>query len=114
MPAPYMVSVAGTTFEGRQEVLQTLFALQQKAAQGHDGALAATLEREPDNRFDANAIKVIVAGKHIGYVPGFLAAKLAVRMSAGEAFHVATAEITHGVDSYRAKIVIDVTSREAV
>jgi hypothetical protein len=29
---------------------------------------AATLEREPTNRYDANAIKVTVRGQHIGYL----------------------------------------------
>lgn len=28
-----------------------------------------TLEREPDNRFDAYAIKVLYEGQHIGYIP---------------------------------------------
>ena len=27
------------------------------------------LEEEPDNQYDPNAIKVILDGKHIGYVP---------------------------------------------
>jgi hypothetical protein len=28
-----------------------------------------TLEREPDNQYDANAIKVLADDQHIGYVP---------------------------------------------
>ncbi len=30
---------------------------------------AVTLVREPDNKFDANAIMVWIDGKHVGYVP---------------------------------------------
>ncbi len=116
MPAPYMVKIAGVTFEGRQEILSGLFDAQESSAQGHGPMLAATLEREPQNQFDSNAIKVVVDGKHIGYVPKYLAAKLAPRMDAGEAYAVTSVEIGGGSDgySYGVTITIDVATREAV
>ncbi|MEY8426545.1 HIRAN domain-containing protein [Lachnospiraceae bacterium 46-15] len=66
------IRAAGTTFENRQERLQFL-----KQFQPED--LTVTLEREPENRFDSNAIQVIVHIRSIarrtviGYVPRGLA-----------------------------------------
>lgn len=69
------VRAAGTTFENRQERLQFLkqFPLNE---------LTVTLEREPDNEFDSNAIQIVVHIRPIsrrtviGYVPKELAGKL--------------------------------------
>ena len=69
------VRAAGTTFENRQERLQFL-------RQFHPNDLTVTLEREPDNEFDSNAIKIVVHIKPIsrrtviGYVPKGLAKEL--------------------------------------
>lgn len=69
------VRAAGTTFENRQERLQFL-------RQFHPNDLTVTLEREPDNEFDSNAIKIVVHIKPIsrrtviGYVPKGLAREL--------------------------------------
>ena len=69
------VRVAGTTFENRQERLQFL-------KQFHQNDLTVTLEREPDNEFDNNAIQIIVHIKPIscrtviGYLPKELAREL--------------------------------------
>ena len=69
------VRVAGTTFENRQERLQLL-------RQFHQNDLTVTLEREPDNEFDNNAIQIIVHIKPIscrtviGYLPKELAREL--------------------------------------
>ena len=41
-----------------------------------------TIEREPTNRFDANAIKVKVGPHHIGYIGKQLAAAVAMLMDA--------------------------------
>lgn len=41
------------------------------------GPMAATLEREPDNRYDANAIKVFSGGKMLGYLSQHQARKYA-------------------------------------
>lgn len=53
----------------------------------------ATLEREPDNRFDPNAVKVIVGGRHLGYLPALVAEQLAPRLDSGEVT-VAKAQLT--------------------
>lgn len=69
------VRAAGTTFENRQERLQFL-------KQFHLSDLTVTLEREPDNEFDSNAIRIVVHIKPIsrrtviGYVPKGLAREL--------------------------------------
>lgn len=76
------VRAAGTTFDNRQERLQFL-----KQFQAED--LTVTLEREPENRFDSNAIQIVVHIKPlsrktvIGYVPRGLAKELAKVMDAG-------------------------------
>ena len=69
------VRAAGTTFENRQERLQFL-------KQFHPNDLSVTLEREPDNEFDNNAIRIVVHIKPIrrktviGYLPKWLAREL--------------------------------------
>lgn len=78
----YDISVAGVTFEGRQELLAELHKAQEAGA-----GIATFLVREPDNKYDANAIQVLAEGndgpKHVGYVPRHLAAKLAPLLDAG-------------------------------
>ncbi len=69
------IRAAGTTFENRQERLQFL-----KQFKPED--LTVTLEREPKNKFDGNAIQIVVHIKPIrrktiiGYVPKGLAREL--------------------------------------
>lgn len=69
------VCATGTSFENRQERLQFL-------RQFHLKDLTVTLEREPDNEFDSNAIQIVVHIKPIsrrtiiGYVPKGLAKEL--------------------------------------
>ncbi len=69
------VRAAGTTFKNRQERLQFL-----KQFRPED--LSVTLEREPKNRYDGNAIQIVVHIKPIrrrtvvGYIPKGLANEL--------------------------------------
>ena len=76
------VRAAGTTFENRQERLQFL-------QQFKPDDLAVTLEREPENRFDKNAIWVVVhilpisRKTGIGYIPKGLAGELAKVIDTG-------------------------------
>lgn len=71
-----VIRVSGTSFENRQERLQFL-------SQFKPEDLTVSLEREADNRFDKNAVKVRVhipaIRKYtvIGYVPAQIAAELA-------------------------------------
>ncbi len=70
------IRAAGTSFENRQEQLSFL-----KQFSPED--LSITLEREPDNRYDPNAIRIVVhihsirRRTVIGYVPKGLARELA-------------------------------------
>ena len=76
------VRAAGTTFENRQERLQFL-------QQFKPDDLTVTLEREPENRFDRNAIRVIVhilpisRKTVIGYIQKGLAGELAKVIDTG-------------------------------
>ncbi len=76
------VRAAGTTFENRQERLQFL-----KQFKPED--LTVTLERERNNKFDSNAIKIVIHIKPIrrrtviGYVPKGLARELSKVLDMG-------------------------------
>ena len=69
------IRAAGTTFENRQERLNFL-------RQFKPEDLTVTLEREPENRFDRNAIRIVVhilpisRKTVVGYVPKGLAREL--------------------------------------
>ncbi len=77
-----IIRAAGTTFENRQERIQ--FIQQFKPED-----LSVSLEREPNNTYDTNAIKVVIhilsiAKKAvIGYIPKGLAGDLAKVIDAG-------------------------------
>ncbi len=76
------IRAAGTTFENRQERLGFLkqFKLED---------LSVTLEREPENKFDSNAIQIVIhihpilKKTVIGYVPNVLARELSKVIDAG-------------------------------
>ena len=91
------IRAAGTTFENRQERLQFL-----KQFQPED--LSITLEREPGNKFDSNAIQIVVHIKPIsrktviGYVPRGLAKELAKVMDAGIHAAASLVQIIGGYD----------------
>ena len=76
------VRAAGTTFENRQERLQFL-------QQFRPEDLTVTLEREKDNKFDSNAIQIVVHIKPIsrrtiiGYIPKGLARELSKVLDMG-------------------------------
>jgi len=60
-----VIAVAGVTFR-KQAIEQAL----------REGAGTASLEAEPQNRYDKHAIKVCLGGKHVGYVPASMAAQM--------------------------------------
>lgn len=43
-----------------------------------------SFEREKDNQYDPNAIKVLGNGEHIAYIPASLASVIAPKLDAGE------------------------------
>ncbi|MBQ4479137.1 MAG: HIRAN domain-containing protein [Victivallales bacterium] len=61
------LKVAGVTFEGRQEILKGMMGAPR----------LARLVREPDNKYDPNAIAVVANGQKIGYIPKAIAGDLA-------------------------------------
>lgn len=113
MPNTIEVGVAGVTFDGRQDVLMRLHELQESGRR-----LEAILTREPDNAYDPNAVAVHIGAKHVGYIPKALAARLALRIDAGEALPVVQARIIRGGDpdriTYGARIHIEMPVKEAV
>lgn len=88
--------VAGVTFEGRQEIIDTMH-----------GTEIIQLRPEPQNKYDENAIAVWVAfppesgmeAAQVGYLPKEVAAKVAPHMD-GEYFVGYVDEITGGFLKY--------------
>ena len=60
--------------------------------------LTAELERDPENPFDGNAIKVMCNSEHIGYIKRELAAELALHLDSGDEVICEISEITGGGD----------------
>lgn len=66
------IKVVGTTYEDRKEIIE--YIVDSHKAKGTSMRGAARLKKEPTNRHDPNAIKVLfidAKGKwyHVGYVP---------------------------------------------
>lgn len=83
--------VSGVTFDGRQALVAQL-----------TGREPCRLQPEPTNRYDPNAIAVLVAHApgevwHIGYVPKEMAAQIAPYLD-GESLMCSIAEITGGFE----------------
>lgn len=115
----FEVGVAGVTFEGRQSILSALY----DAQAAHNAQLTADLEREPDNRYDPSAIKVMVSTAahrvHIGYIPRNLAARLAPKLDAGEPFEIKSVRIIKGASdrgtvTYGARLYVEADRAEEV
>ena len=65
---------AGVTCEDVFSVAGTTFRAAAVEAVLKEGVRDVVLEAEPTNRFDKNAVKVLVNGHHVGYVPAVRAA----------------------------------------
>lgn len=63
-----------------------------------------TLEREPDNKYDELAIKILVNGHHIGYIPRDRNEVVARLMDAGKLF---TAKVLH-LDCEGAHAIVEI------
>lgn len=76
------IKAAGVTYEGRQEVLKYL-------SQFRPENLTVTLERDTDNTYDRNAIRIVVHIPYlkkkakIGYVPKAYSSEIARLMNQG-------------------------------
>jgi chaperonin cofactor prefoldin len=77
------IDVVGESF--RRDALRRVTGADrgQEPARGH----VATLTPEPANAYDRNAVKVLIAGEHVGYVPRWLAALVAAPISELTAKH---------------------------
>ena len=96
---PY--DVVGVTFEGRQEILDKFFKNTYKIG----GSYAVRLVREPDNKYDPNAVKVLAEGKHIGFLPrGSWVSK---EMDKGKSFKACISMITGGGDGMSYGVNVD-------
>ena len=63
--------LAGATFGARQSAL--------RAAVDNPAPASITFEREPENKYDPNAIRVLANGADVGYVPREIAGLLSDR-----------------------------------
>lgn len=80
--------IAGISFEGRQALIQGLKA-----------GVGLILQRQPDNAFDKNAIKILTKeGEHLGFINRQLAAELAPAMDKGNKYGAFITEITGSQD----------------
>lgn len=80
----FYTKVVGVTFDNRQRHIR-------RTSEGE----RVTLEREPGNLYDSNAIKVMnEAGNQIGHISKDLASSMAPRMDAGVVYHAKVTAIT--------------------
>jgi hypothetical protein len=104
-PESFFTKVAGVTFEGRQRII----------ARCSDGELLK-LVREPDNRYDKGAIKVMrLNGQQIGYISHDVSrgggGGLADRMDRGSQYQCRISDITGG-DGRALGVNIEITEGE--
>jgi phosphoribosylformylglycinamidine (FGAM) synthase-like amidotransferase family enzyme len=85
--------VAGVTFEGRQEMLKMFKVYPVRS-------ISVELKREPFNKYDANAVQVLIypgglsyTMYHIGFIPKEYAKYLAPLMDSGSTFVATINEI---------------------
>ena len=78
--SPFEVPVAGVTF--RDDYPNCIFKISSLMIE-KDTPVLANLVREPENPHDISAIKVIINGEHIGYIPSQLSRMLASEIDEG-------------------------------
>lgn len=107
----HTMEVVGLGFRVKSDVRRVL------AGRTNTAPMRVAIEREPDNKSDPNAIRVIVAvgalkGKHIGYLRADTAALLAPLMDAGH-FVFKSAKLTglYQDDDFKSGI-LEVTFRD--
>lgn len=96
------LKVVGVTFDNpdgtnRQKILSML-----------DTNSLVMLEREPDNKFDKNAVKVMTMFGQVGYIGKDYASILAEMMDTGRTFSTTVAE----VDTYKGNYYMQVCINE--
>lgn len=93
----FYTKVVGVTFENRQEI-----------AAGLSDGEEVFLEREVNNPYDPNAVKIVnCAGAQVGYLNTKLAKHFAPLLDRGDQYLVSVSQVTGGVDkNYGVNIVI--------
>lgn len=84
-----LIRLAGVSF--RPGYPDNLLNLGDKYPDGE--IIPVTLEREPDNKYDVNAIKVLIGEEFIGYIPKALNPPIQEAMDRGEAFTCRVEEV---------------------
>lgn len=77
-----LIRVNGVSF--RPGYPDNLLGLKSRHPEGKD--IPVRLEREPNNRFDPNAVKVMIGGDHVGYIPKAFNTPIQTDMDAGHQF----------------------------
>lgn len=75
---PIATKIVGVTFV--EDYPQNIFRISSKYVSENS---EVRLEREPDNQYDCNAIKVWVAGEFVGHIPALIAKSIAPEMDKG-------------------------------
>ena len=81
-----LVKLSGTTTTCRAAI--ATLAERHGVAGGGYLELPGSLQREPDNQFDANAVAVMVEGERVGYLPGYVASAAEVSTGSSRAVRV--------------------------
>lgn len=80
------LKVVGVTFKNEDTGEKRGQIIRELAANKKPEEIKVTLVREPENAYDANAIKVLADGKQIGYIGKEFAAIIAPQMDEYEEF----------------------------
>lgn len=75
---PVSTRVVGVSFI--DDYPKNIFRISEKYATGES---SVELERDPLNKFDANAIKVIIDGEMVGHVPALIAREISKEIDSG-------------------------------
>jgi single-stranded-DNA-specific exonuclease len=100
----FHTKLAGVSFEGRQELVAAL-----------SPGSALRLVRQPDNRFDPNAIAVLdPSGEQVGFLNRRLASVLAPAIDGGVGYDIEVTEVTGGDDGKALGVNIVVSRRDLI
>lgn len=96
MPQVFFSKVVGTTFEGRQDVLEDILEEIGSGQGGHEpNGWQLELRRQPGNPHDRNAIALYWRdGRQIGFLERSIAESLAPQIDDGRTVEVVLIEVT--------------------
>lgn len=108
----YICQVAGITFENedgeyRQQIISDYF---RKTSPGPANKTELSLEPDPYNRYDSNAVKVLLDGKQIGFVPSDLAK--VIRPLIKEYKHLSFGRFSHWENGYSCQLTVCFANKE--